>query len=119
MFGNSIDAERLTYKEAGDGYNEQPVIKDVQAWAREAKRWIAATDPVWTASREDVVAEARSRALSTHAVVKDGVWYEKGAMGMWAVVHDEIDGQEWESRFSELLESLPDATRLTIVDCHI
>lgn len=114
-----VDAERLTWDKARDGYNEQPAVKDVMAWAYAEKMWLAADSGAWTATREDYVQQARDRAISFHAVVKDGTWHERGAMGFWAVVHDESDPAEWEARFAELLESLPDATRLTVVDCHI
>jgi len=114
-----LDAGRLSYKEAQPAFHEQPAVKDVMAWAFSAKTYLAADSGVWTVSREDYVQRARDRALSVHAVVKDGTWHERGAMGSWAVVSDEVDPQEWETRLAELLDSLSDGTRLTIVDCHI
>lgn len=114
-----LDAGKLGHEEAASGYNAQPAVRDVTAWAFSEKRWLAADSGVWTASREDYVQRARDHALFFHAVVKDGTWHERGAMGSWAVVSDEVDPQEWEARLTELLDSLPDGARLTIVDCHI
>lgn len=114
-----MEAEKLSHKEAATGYNEQPAVKDVMAWAFSEKRYLAADSGVWTVAREDYVQRARDRALSVHAVIKNGTWHERGAMGSWAVVSDEVDPQEWETRLAELLDSLPDGARLTIVDCHI
>lgn len=61
----------------------------------------------------------RREAFTTFAVVKDGKWYEKGAMGWWGVVHNEKNEGEWEKQFSSLLKELDPDTRITIVDCHI
>jgi len=55
------------------------------------------------------------------AVVKDGVWYEKGQMGWWAMsneTHDEA--VDWELNFFDrFIKDLSDDTLITIVDCHI
>lgn len=58
--------------------------------------------------------------FSTYAVVKDGKWYAKGDMGWFgcssATPNEE---REWEEKFVEHLNKLPDNTILTIIDCHI
>lgn len=69
--------------------------------------------------REDYIARARRCAGETFAVLKDEQWYERGKMGWWAMVSDEMDEGEWSRRFSELVDSLPDDAILTVVDCHI
>lgn len=62
-----------------------------------------------------------SSSFSMWAVVKDGVWYEKGQMGWWVMsseTHDEA--VDWEMNFYDrFIKDLPDNTILTIVDCHI
>lgn len=65
---------------------------------------------------------AKSRASFTMwAIVKDGVWYEKGSMGFWAMsdeTHDEA--LDWElNMYDRFIKDLPEDTRLTVVDCHI
>jgi tetratricopeptide (TPR) repeat protein len=55
------------------------------------------------------------------AIVKDGVWYEKGNMGWWASsdeTHDEAVA--WElNMYDKFIKDLPEDTLLTVVDCHI
>jgi hypothetical protein len=55
------------------------------------------------------------------AVVKDGVWYEKGKMGMFAM-SDETDDEavDWDLNFFDrFIKDLPEDTVITVVDCHI
>jgi hypothetical protein len=60
-------------------------------------------------------------SFSMWAVVKDGVWYEKGQMGWWAMsneTHDEA--LDWEMNFYDrFIKDLPEDTLITVVDCHI
>lgn len=60
-------------------------------------------------------------SFTTWAIIKDGVWYEKGKMGWWGTsdeTHDE--GVTWElNMFDKFVKDLPEDTMLTIVDCHI
>lgn len=72
-----------------------------------------------TTTREQYIANARAGAISTHAVLKDGKWYERGTMGWWGNVHDEKDEETWLSMFAKLIDDLPDDTLFTVVDCHI
>ena len=62
-----------------------------------------------------------SSSFSMWAVVKDGVWYEKGQMGWWAMsneTHDEA--VDWEMNFFDrFIKDLPEDTLITVVDCHI
>jgi hypothetical protein len=69
--------------------------------------------------REQYIQQNRDYAVGTFAVVKDGQWYERGRMGWWGTVFDEKDENEWTRQFTELFDSLPDDTLLTVVDCHI
>ena len=60
-------------------------------------------------------------SFSTWAVLMDGVWYEKGEMGMFAMsgeTHDEA--VDWEMNYYDrFIKNLPNKSILTIVDCHI
>lgn len=62
---------------------------------------------------------ARQTNITTFAVIKEGKWYERGEMGWWGMTTNEKDNTEWQREFDALLESLPDDTLLTVVDCHI
>jgi hypothetical protein len=60
-------------------------------------------------------------SFSMWAVVKDGVWYEKGKMGMFAM-SDETDDEavDWEMNFFDrFIKVLSEDTLITVVDCHI
>lgn len=61
----------------------------------------------------------RAQAISTYAIVKDSKWFAKGEMGWWAVSTNEIEQDEWNQKVLELIESVPDDTLFTLVDCHI
>lgn len=68
-------------------------------------------------SKEEYLKKATDSAISTFAVIKDGLWYEKGKMGWWACVSDEKDN--WNEEFAKLLDNVPDDTLLSVYDCHI
>lgn len=70
-------------------------------------------------SKEEYIENARNNTCVTHAVIKDGKWYECGEMGWWGVVHNEKDSSTWAKEFSNLIDSLPDDTILSVYDCHI
>jgi len=55
----------------------------------------------------------------TFAVLKDGVWRERGQMGWWAVVHDAKEPSAWEAEFASLVDGLGPETWVALVDCHI
>lgn len=51
------------------------------------------------------------------SLVQDGIWHERGDLGLRADVSDERVA-EWTAFVEELIERLPDETLLTCVDCH-
>jgi hypothetical protein len=69
---------------------------------------------------KETYAECQS-SFAMWAVIKDGVWYEKGQMGWWAMsneTHDEA--VDWELNFFDrFIKDLPEDTLITVVDCHI
>ena len=60
-------------------------------------------------------------SFSMWAVVKDGVWYEKGEMGWWAMSNETNDeAVDWDLNFFDrFIKDLPEDTVITVVDCHI
>ena len=70
-------------------------------------------------TEEEYALQGRRSAITTFAIVKDGEWYERGKMGWWGMVSDEKEDEAWDKEFSDLLDSLPDDTLLSVVDCHI
>lgn len=102
-------------QEARERYRAQPVVQDFNQ--DKELSWDGPDE--FAAPLEEYVAAARRDAVVTFAVVKDGQWYERGKMGWWACVSDEVSRDEWAEKFSELIDGLDPATPLTVVDCHI
>ena len=101
---------------AREAYNTQPVVADLReadllGWGNDLERY--------RVTREQYVQRASAAAIATFAVLKDGQWFERGRMGWWGTVSDEKDIETWAREFGALIDSLPDDTLLTVVDCHI
>lgn len=79
--------------------------------------WLDLDD--YQCTKEEYIENARNNSFITFAVLKDGKWYEKGEMLMFAVVKDEKDNKEWCNQFVSLVMDLPDETLISIYDCHI
>jgi hypothetical protein len=108
---------RMEIEAARQFYNEQPAITALKAADKdEFGRYI---DDTLAGSREAFVNAARNRAGATFAVLYKGEWTERGRMGWWACVSDEMDENKWYELYASLLDGLPDDTLLTVVDCHI
>lgn len=57
---------------------------------------------------------------STSAIVRDGIWYERGMVGSFATIIDpKMSHDEWEDKWQAILDDVADSTLLTLVDCHI
>lgn len=117
-----IGAEKKYSDEAREIYRSQP---RVMAWGSAAKNrkdwpfgWRSSCDD-FLMSREQYIENARNNACVTHAVIKDGKWYESGSMGWWGMVSNEKDSEQWADEFSKLIDDLPDDTMLSVYDCHI
>ncbi|MCA8145429.1 hypothetical protein [Burkholderia vietnamiensis] len=108
MHAGDIDAARKAY-------HAQPAMKAVAA----------ALDNPWDGvdeyltPRDQYVQQARDSSTVPYALVKDGQWNGRGTMGWFGISHDESDSGVWNRMVNELLDSLPDHTVLTVVDCHI
>jgi len=62
---------------------------------------------------------AGMHSFMTYAYLHEGKWHGRGDMGWWGVSMNETEAGEWEKQFMKFLDSLPDDTLFTIVDCHI
>jgi hypothetical protein len=103
-FGDDISKAR-------EFYRAQPA----EVALREAKIWASVED--FLIDRDTYIQNARNTSLTCFALLMGGVWRGRGEMAWFAVVHDENSG--WDEEFQEILESIPDDSWLTIVDCHI
>lgn len=70
-------------------------------------------------ARDAYIQAARDNALSPYAIVRDGQWLARGKMGWFGFSDDHVDQEAWNREVYKLLESLPNETPLTVVDCHI
>lgn len=61
----------------------------------------------------------RRASCATHAVIKEGEWFECGDMGWWGVVHEPKDADVWGTEFANLLADLDPETVVSVYDCHI
>lgn len=100
--------------DARDFYNSQPRTKAL----KENKQFFIDAEN-FQITREEYIENARMSTITTYAVVKDGIWYEKGKMGWWGISTNEIDPKEWDKKFKELIDSVDENTQFTLVDCHI
>ena len=69
--------------------------------------------------KEKYIKSIRDGAIATFALIKNGVWHERGNMGWWGIVSDEKSKNEWRTQFSKIIDECSDDTLFTIVDCHI
>lgn len=111
--GKNIDKAR-------DEYHDIDVIKDLDASDKFSGMFFFFNDILdFEESRGDYVQRARNSAIVTYALVKDGKWYQRGEMGWFGMAFNEMDEHEWNKQFHKLLDELPDATLLSVYDCHI
>lgn len=68
-------------------------------------------------TREEYI--KRCAPVRTFAVLKDGVWSEKGEMGWFGITSNEKDPDDWNDEYKKLIDSLPEDTLLSVYDCHI
>jgi hypothetical protein len=114
------DATRDAAREA---YGSQPLIKAVEEKYERHQNpfssFFGCCVDEMGFDRVAFVKRSQESMFATHAVIKDGVWYQSGEMGWWGVVTDEKETDDWNKEFDKLLEGLPGETMVTLVDCHI
>jgi hypothetical protein len=105
----------MTIDEKREFYHAQAACKEVEKHKKELGGGFNLDK--YQKPIEQLVKEARESAGQTFAIVKDGVWYEKGEMGWWACVTNEKSN--WSEEFAKLLDEIPDDALLSVYDCHI
>lgn len=113
MFPGDIDAARAYYR-------DQPAsvkLSDYNSKNNYKLGFISIDD--FLCSREDYCIDAANASFVTFAVIKDGVWYERGSMGWWGMVDNEKDQDDWNSEVSKMIDELPEDTLISVYDCHI
>lgn len=116
-----LKIEGINIEEKRARYHAQPRAK---AWSEAERKnrdswpfgYSTSFDDL-SVTKDEYIQDARDSAISTHAVIIDGKWYERGSMGWWAIVSNEKDN--WDAEFSKLLDSATEDTLLSVYDCHI
>jgi hypothetical protein len=120
----AAEARAKAVKAAREEYRNQPGVQAIRQNPETTGIWDL--DDWATANREDFIENARNGALTLYAVIMNGQWYERGKSEyrekkVWfGNGHcGEDDTALWGAEFNKLIDSLPDDTLLTVVDCHI
>lgn len=97
-------------------YHGQPAIF---AYNR-MKNGFSFTGPVeaFGFDEDEYVKNARNWVVP-YAFVINGEWVAKGKMGWFGMSNDKVGREDWNSKFWDMIESLPPETMITVVDCHI
>jgi hypothetical protein len=105
---------------ARDFYNSQLAPTKLKEWNSVNSFKFSFIDlEDFQSTREDYVKRVGDAAFSSFAVIKDGVWYQKGEMGWWGMASNTKEQGDWNKEISNLLVDLPDDTLISIYDCHI
>jgi hypothetical protein len=48
-----------------------------------------------------------------------GAWHQRGKVGWWGTISDEVSDEEWTNEVKKIIDDLPSDTILVVVDCHI
>lgn len=90
-------------------------------WAR-GGRWLdtlVLTDGSHV-SETDISELDKEKTLCPFAFIDtNGEWHERGEMGWFACVKNELAADIWEKEYKQYLNSLSDDVTITIIDCHI
>ena len=142
IFGGEIPKLSLTYEQAQEASkNEQGEVNYDQArnlyWAQSAMEDVQKardrkdlTDDeksfvIWSdisdyqCTKEEYGQKGYNDAVSTYAVVKDGVWFQKGEMGWFGMSNDTSTQEEWNAELNKLIDSVDDTVKFTLIDAHI
>ena len=105
---------------ARDFYNSQMAPSKLKEWNSKNEYKLSFIDlENFQTTREEYTRKAGDAAFSSYAVIKDGVWYQKGEMGWWGMSSNEKEQGDWNNEISNLLADLPEDTLVSIYDCHI
>jgi len=114
-------------EEARKRYAAQPWCAAVMALGEKDTRFTCFFDDaldafcVHTGGRDQYIEKCMDGAISTYAVLVDGVWNAPGDMGWWGMSSEnDKEREEFRSGFyGRFIEPLSDEALITIVDCHI
>jgi len=104
-------------------YHHQPDLQKVQATHKAAAGPHAGVffdyDTLLGCDADAYVAATSGGGITPYALVHEGRWCAKGEMGWFGLSRDDTNQANWTQQVRALIDSLPDDTLLTAVDCHI
>lgn len=98
-------------------YHSQPAIKALKK--RGIDRLFGCVVEYFGNDEQAFVIQQANSALSTYAIIHEGVWIAKGEMGWFGMSDDNVTQEEWNDKVSDLIGSLSDDVTLSLFDCHI
>lgn len=98
-----------------DLYHGQAVIKRIQ----QADPAMIYNIDDFAVGRDAYLNHAKVNAMLPFAFIHEGRWEERAQMGWFGRTSGDIDLYEWQKRFQEVFDSVPDDTLLSLFDCHI
>lgn len=113
-----LEAYKDDIEGARDAYNGQERVKKWNETPDKPFGFFTSPDE-FLISRSEYIENARNGAISTYAILKDGIWEERGEMGWFGMSRNEMDKKEWYKKINDLIDSLHPNTKLSLYDCHI
>lgn len=119
-----ITFEKMKEKIGGDDYDAvkeaywaQPAMARFSELPSDERPGFFFDPQEYAISEEEYVDNARIEAFSTHALLMNGNWSERGEMGMFATMTNE--DENWGSIFRQVFATIPDDAFISVVDCHV
>lgn len=114
--------EGKTFIENKEQYWEQSVLKRFKKY-KESKHneffGIFSNPDEYKMGREAYLRMKTNGAISAYAFLLDGEWNQHGKMVWFGCSNDEMTQTEWNEKFNQMFDELPDDALVTVVDCHI
>lgn len=110
-------------KESVDSIKEARTIRNTDPWIKALRAanllgWSSDPVTIYGRGREAYLEAQANSFITPYAVIhEDGTWEAQGDMG-WFGMSNDNDEVDWDKRFMEIWDSIPDDMLVTAVDCH-
>jgi len=112
-------AEFKTYEKADKFYLKQKAVEVFNKHRSEFKGpYYKCPFSYFGKSKEDFIERERYQGVVTFAVVKDSQWFSRRE-NLWVSTSNDISREDWNAKFWELVNSVPDDTMFSLYNCHI
>lgn len=105
-----------------EAYWSQPILKELESRLKTAfpdsYGWSSPKPETFcNGDYEAFKNKVRYQLFGTYAILQDDNWMQKGEMG-WFGCDSNVDS-DWETKWFEIFDSIPDDHWIVVVDCHI